>query len=287
MSMIAEYVAHRVRMGEYTDRTAGQVSRVLHQWHRHAGDEPRAWTTDQMVDWVHDQTLRPNSRKVRRARLRCYCAWLLDHGHLDVDPTRGLPSVHIPKPNPRDLTVEQVRRLIGACPDERAVLIVVLMIQCGLRAGDLARVRIEDIDANRRALHVRAKGGRGEPTHWVPIPAEAWQLVAAQITRVGRGAGPLVEQQRRPGVALAASRVTQLLQIWIAAAGLKSFPYDGVSAHALRHSCAQHLIDDGADIRQVQAVLGHASVTTTELYLRRDPPGLREAMEGRHYLDAA
>lgn len=58
-------------------------------------------------------------------------------------------------------------------------------------------------------------------------------------------------------------------------------------SHALRHTCAQHLLDGGAEVRQVQAVLGHHSVTTTEGYLRREPAGLRAAMEGRTYLAAS
>jgi integrase/recombinase XerD len=77
--------------------------------------------------------------------------------------------------------------------------------------------------------------------------------------------------------------VSVLVRKWIAAAGVKSLPGDGISAHALRHTCAQDMIDRGADIREVQHALGHRSVMSTEIYLRRAPVGLRQAMEGRRY----
>lgn len=77
--------------------------------------------------------------------------------------------------------------------------------------------------------------------------------------------------------------LSKIVQRLVCSAGLKQFPYDGVGAHALRHTCAQGMLDLGADIRQVQAALGHRHQSTTEIYLRREPPGLREAMEGRRY----
>lgn len=67
-------------------------------------------------------------------------------------------------------------------------------------------------------------------------------------------------------------------------AGVKSCAGDGVSPHSLRHTFAQDLLDGGADVRLVQTGLGHRSLRSTELYLRREPPGLREAMEQRRYV---
>ena len=71
------------------------------------------------------------------------------------------------------------------------------------------------------------------------------------------------------------------------AAGLKRFPHDGTSAHSLRHTCAQTMLDGGADLREVQYALGHRTIRSTEIYTRREPPGLRAAMNGRAFLDAA
>lgn len=69
--------------------------------------------------------------------------------------------IRIPEGAPRDFTRLEVEQLLAACPDQRARLIVLLMAHLGLRCGDVARIRIEDLDTRLRSLHVRAKGGRG------------------------------------------------------------------------------------------------------------------------------
>lgn len=282
METITQYVEHRVRRGEYGPVSVRHATRVLRQWHRHAGEPP--WTTDQVITWVYAEHLRPNSQKVRLARLRPYCGWLVDEDRITTDPTRGVPAVRIPRPGPRDLDQDQVARLLAACRDFRSTLIVIIMVQCGLRAGDVARIRVEDIDPRRRMLHVRGKGGRGEPTHWVPIPAEAWDMLLVHLRVICRGSGPLIESRRTAGAPIRPDHVGRIVGRIMAAAGLKAFPYDGVSAHALRHTFATELVERGADIRQVQAALGHRSQAVTETYVRRTPPGLAEAMEGRSYL---
>ena len=66
----------------------------------------------------------------------------------------------------------------------------------GLRCGDIARARIEDIDARRRVLGVRGKGGRGELTHWVPIPDEVWNVLGDHVDEMAESAGPLLRSQR-------------------------------------------------------------------------------------------
>jgi len=217
-------------------------------------------------------------------KLRPFCHWLMDRGYLRLDPTRGVKAKAPEQGDPRDLDPEHIAKLLAVVPDQRGVLMVVLMLQLGLRCSDLSRVQLADIDMRRHILHVRGKGGRGGWTHWIPIPAEAWQLITRWITANGYTTGPLVRSYQSPHAALQGHTISKMVGRWLDQPGLKGFPYDGVSGHALRHSCAQHMLDGGADTREVQWHLGHKSIKTTEIYLRREPPGLRAAAEGRSYL---
>lgn len=281
---VEKYIAHRVERCELAPSSVVNVRATLLQWHRHAG-EPDAWTSSTATSWCHDRAVRPNTRKMRRARLRPYTAWLCRTGVLADDVAYDVPRVKVPARPPRNLDRAAVASLLDVCPDERATLIVMLMVQCGLRCVDLSRVLIEDIDVTRRRLDVRAKGGNGDVTHTVHVPAEAWALLVPYVRGLGRSSGPLIANSRRlQPHPVSANRLSVLVRRWIADAGLKAFPYDGTSPHALRHTCAQDMLDSGAQLEQVRAVLGHRTVSTTEeYYLRREPKGLAESMEGRRY----
>lgn len=282
--LIDAYVGARVARGDLARSSADAIRRTLRQWVRHVDfATPRRWTVDEVATWVNDVALRANTRKSRLTKLRPFARWLILEGRLASDPTIGIGRIRVPRSTPRDLTPDEVGRLVGACPDERARLIVLLMVQLGLRCGDVARIRVEDFDVRRRLLHVRAKGGRGEPTHWEPIPDEAWGALGRWLPVLGHSSGPLLRSYQHADRGLSPQWVSKLVGGWIRVAGLKDLPWDGRSAHALRHSCAQHMIDGGADLREVQHALGHHSIRSTELYVRREPPGLRRAMEGRRY----
>lgn len=278
---IEAYVSARLDRGEIVASSASVITGVLCQWYRFAGLPP--WTEAQVAAWTHGSGMRANTRKSRLTKLRPHVRWLIAEGLLDHDPTLRIGRVVVPEGSPRDMTTAEVGSLLDVCPDERARLVVLLMVQLGLRCGDVARIRVQDIDAQRRSLHVRAKGGRGEPTHWAPIPDEAWDAVVAWLRSHGVRSGPLVCSYQRPVQGLTPATVSKLVGKWIRAAGLKEFPYDGRSPHALRHTCAQHMLDGGAEPRDVQYALGHKTLRSTELYTRREPRGLRAAMAGRTY----
>lgn len=281
MWRVEMYVRRRVELGELAPRSEQTTRAVLRQWHHHAGPITN-WTTEQAFGWVHDQSVRPNTRRNRLNKLRPYVRWLLAEGHLPVDILAGVPKVRVPSPIPRDLEADAVSRVLAVCADDRARLAVLLMVHCGLRCVDLSRALLEDVDPQRRLLKVRAKGGRGEVTHQVPIPSEAWDALVGLLNI--RRSGPIIASLRRnQPTAVTAGCLSKMIGRLVRDAGLKAFPYDGVSAHALRHSCAQQMLDLGAPLRAVQWALGHKHSSTTEMYLRREPPGLREAMEGRRY----
>lgn len=254
----------------------------LRQWHRHAGPIAE-WQTDIVAAWVNDPRLRVATRRGRLARLRGYMRWLAKVGTLECDLTEDIRPPRRPQSAPRNLSAEDVAKVLAACPDDRARLIVLLMVQCGLRCGDAARMRVEDLDDRTMSLNVRAKGGGGEPTHWVPVPTEAWEALTAWVEGLGYYAGPVFPSRGRPGRSIDPVTVSKLVRSWMGAAGIKRASFDGISPHALRHTCAQDMLDHGADLRQVQFALGHRSIKSTEIYARREPQGLRDAMEGRRY----
>lgn len=286
--LIREYLTGRLQRGEIVASSATVIDAVLRNWMRHVdGRPPGQWTEDDVSSWIYDTDVRANTRKSRLTKLRPFCRWLILEGHMTTDPTLRMARIPVPSAAPRDLTVEEVAQLLRVVPDDRGRLIVILMAQLGLRCGDVARIRVEDIDVRRRSLHVRAKGGRGEPTHWEPIPEEAWQVLIGYVRERRKVSGPLIRSIQPPHGALTPHTIGKLVVGWMWDAGLKIAPRDGRSAHSLRHTCAQHMIDLGADLSEVQAALGHRSRRSTEIYVRREPVGLREAMEGRSYLHAA
>lgn len=285
-TLVERYVAKRHASGDFSDASVPVIRSVLQRWLRHAPADPRDWTREHVEAWLGTSGYAPNTRKSMLTKLRPFVQWLVLEGMIDHDITMGLRVRRIPKGAPRDLAEEDVARLLAVVPDERGVVIVVTMVQVGLRCGDLARILITDLDRRHQGLHVRAKGGRGEVTHWAPVPDEAWSIIMAWLERTGWRTGPLVRSYTT-GRALTPHTVSKLVARWLRDAGLKHFPRDGVSAHALRHTCAEHMLERGATLREVQHALGHASIRSTEIYARRFPRGVREAMEGRRYLPAA
>lgn len=291
--LLEEYVTERLTREELGVSSADMIEAVLRQWLRHVDRRsPNEWSSEEVVSWIDQRDrggrpLAPATRKSRLTKLRPFVQWLVKKGEIERDITQGLRVRLAKSTNPRDLDGSEVERLLVACPDARAILIVILMVQMGLRCGDVARIRVEDVDLRRRTLHVRAKGGSGEPTHWIPIPDEAWHLLDPWVRHLGRPDGPVVESQHFAGGGISPQHISKLVGRWVRAAGLKSFPHDGLSAHALRHTCAQQMLDGGADLRDVQFALGHATIRSTEIYARREPPGLREKMNGRTYLTGA
>lgn len=281
---VDRYLSERFIRGELADESVPVIRSTLRRWLRFVeGRSPAEWTRADVEAWLADVKLRPNTRKSMLTKLRPFVQWLALAGELERDVTMGLSVRNIPKGAPRDLAEEDVARLLAVVPDERGVVIVVTMLQVGLRCGDLTRILITDLDVRHQGLDVRAKGGRGEVTHWAPIPDEAWDVITAWLDATGWRSGPLVRSYTT-GQALRPHTVSTYVAKWMGDAGLKNFPRDGVSAHALRHTCAEHMLERGAELREVQHALGQRSIRSAEIYSRRRPRGIREAMEGRRYL---
>jgi len=210
-------------------------------------------------------------------------------GLADLDVAR---AVRPPTPGrrlPKSLTIEQVLALLeGAGGDSpadgpltlRNRALLELLYSTGARISEAVGLDVDDIDTHARSVLLRGKGGK---QRLVPIGRPAVQALDAylvrgrpELARRGRGTPAIFLNVR--GGRLSRQSAWQVLQDAAERAGITS----GVSPHMLRHSFATHLLEGGADVRVVQELLGHASVTTTQIYTMVTVHALREVWAGAH-----
>ncbi|MCL2802774.1 MAG: site-specific tyrosine recombinase XerD [Micrococcales bacterium] len=209
--------------------------------------------------------------------------------YVTSDVARDVTGPKLSARLPKALTVEQVEALLqgakgaGEPLDLRAVAVLELLYAAGLRISELVGLDLDDVDfSNQRpALKVLGKGAKerivpvGGPAH---LALEAY-LVRGRPVLARRGQGTPALFLGARGGRLARQAAWQIIRQAADAAGLGGLE---ISPHSLRHSFATHLLQGGADIRVVQELLGHASVTTTQIYTKVTPEHLREVWLGAH-----
>ncbi|MEE6179193.1 site-specific tyrosine recombinase XerD [Mycobacterium sp. 050134] len=210
-------------------------------------------------------------------------------GLTELDVAR---AVRPPTPGrrlPKSLTIDEVLALLeaagGDSPSDgpltlRNRALLELLYSTGSRISEAVGLDVDDIDTEARSVLLRGKGGK---QRLVPIGRPAVQALDAylvrgrpELARRGRGTPAIFLNVR--GGRLSRQSAWQVLQDAADRAGITS----GVSPHMLRHSFATHLLEGGADVRVVQELLGHASVTTTQIYTLVTVHALREVWAGAH-----
>jgi site-specific recombinase XerD len=178
---------------------------------------------------------------------------------------------HIKEPLnlPLTLSPEEARRLLSSAGSLRLKVMLALAYGCGLRAGEVARLRAGDIDSAQGIIRVVQSKGRKD--RHVMLPDEVLELLREwwkeRPTRFDAGIPPLerlVFPSRRPGKPLTIRQLNRLFHQACEAAGIAK----PLTLHSLRHSFATHLLEQGTDIRLIQAVLGHDKLDTTARYTR-------------------
>lgn len=206
------------------------------------------------------------------------------------DPAREVRPPALPRRLPKALDVTEVERLLAAVGGDDGPLplrdraLLEFLYGTGARISEAVGCRLDDLDLVDGTALLRGKGGR---TRLVPIGGYAGQALDAYLVRgrpsLGRAgrASPAVFRNARGG-ALSRQSAWTILRKAAVGAGLPVTGPHAVSPHTLRHSCATHLLDGGADIRVVQELLGHASVTTTQVYTLVTVDRLREVYATSH-----
>ena len=272
----------------------------------HTGVEiaPSDLDADHVRAWLASLHRRRSPATLGRklASVRCFFRWLVREGAIRHDPTAGLPIPKLEKRLPRPLSVDDCEQLMtrdrlesrqpapeGGDRERRFQwmtlrdrALVELLYGTGIRIGELVALDVRDLELRAREVRVMGKGARERV---VPIPAAARIALAAWLD-VRRHPGVLSEplfislrarKEDRPR-RLAAREGRRILR----ERGLGANLDQHVHPHRLRHSYATHLLDMGADLREIQELLGHVSLSTTQKYTAVSIEHLREAYDHAH-----
>jgi site-specific recombinase XerD len=268
----------------------------------------RAYGVDvgQLAEWAARHDLRPedvDARWLRRyagvlsergagkstvarklAAVRTFFRLKVERGELEANPAELVSSPKKGSYLPRVLKPGEVVTLLDRVPgssplDVRDRAMFELAYSAGLRAEELVNLDVASLDPDGEEVRVEGKGGR---TRVVPAGEHAWRALDAYLARarpaLATRPGEPALFLSRSGRRLSTSDVRRRLALQVRRAALQG----GVSPHALRHSFATHLLEGGADLRAIQELLGHSSISTTQTYTRVESSRLKSAYARAH-----
>jgi len=220
------------------------------------------------------------------ASSRSFYRHLVDRGEIEASPAELVTAPKRDQYLPRVLKEDDVAALLDSIPaptplELRDRAISELAYATGLRVEELTSLDVGGADFDAEELRVHGKGGKERV---VPIGEQAWRALNAYLER-GR---PLLARERQPeeravflsksGRRLGTADLRRRLRAWTRRAGIQA----GTTPHTLRHSFATHLLEGGADLRTIQELLGHSTISTTQTYTRVESRRLRKVYARAH-----
>lgn len=238
----------------------------------------------QFAATLHEHGIGAKSQARILSGVRSFYRFLVLDGYLEVDPTELLESPHLPKHLPEYLTTEEVDALetsidLSVKEGHRNRAIIEVLFSCGLRVSELTNLKLSDLFLEDKFIRVLGKGNK---ERLVPISDRAiqeleyWFDDRRQMT-IKPGEEDYVFLNRR-GHHLTRTMILIMIKKQAEMAGIKKT----ISPHTLRHSFATALLKGGADLRVIQALLGHSDIGTTEIYTHLDDASLRKDILEHH-----
>ncbi len=237
-----------------------------------------------------DQSYSPATMARKIATLRSFYKWALKRSFVASNPMTLIRTPRQSKRLPKAITVDQIERLLAA-PDDSETLgardraMLETLYSTGIRVSELVDLNFDDLDEAGEAVHVR---GKGKKERLAPLGSHALAAIRHYrdvLQNDPRFAEALAaDPANRPlfinkhGGRLSARSVRRKLDKYLREVGLDP----SISPHTLRHSFATHLLDNGADLRSVQELLGHQSLSTTQTYTHLTTQRLRDAYDNAH-----
>ncbi|HEV2295643.1 MAG TPA: tyrosine recombinase XerC [Tepidisphaeraceae bacterium] len=243
-------------------------------------------TIREFLAYLYAQNYTKSTTARKLATLRSFYKFLIRRSLVSVNPLSTIRTPKQEKRLPKCLDLEQVQKLLEAPGDadllsarDKAMLEV--LYSSGIRVSELVELETADLDLQEGVLRVKGKGRKDRLT---PIGSQAIKALQRyfEMRQIGGGAGGQPVTGRvflnKHGEALSTRSVRRKLDKYLVAAGLDP----GISPHTLRHSFATHLLNNGADLRSVQELLGHQSLSTTQIYTHLTTSRMKEVYDQAH-----
>lgn len=231
--------------------------------------------------------VRPATLRRLQAAMRRLYRWLIDQGRIDADPLLNIQPPVAAERFPKILTEEKVEALLAA-PDVAAPLglrdraLLELLYATGLRVSELVGLKLFNLSLDDRVVRTFGKGGKERLVPLGELAADwlaRWLREGRPALLKGRASDYVFVTGRRNSDGLTRQMAWTLIKKHAAAAGI---PREKISPHVLRHAFATHLLNHGADLRVVQLLLGHADISTTQIYTHVARARLKE-LHARHH----
>jgi len=269
-------------MGEKTRRAYGVDLAQLAEWASGRELTPHALTHRELRHFagvVSERGAMKSTVARKLAAIRTFYRHLVERGELEANPAELVSSPkkdsYLPKVLKPAEVADLLDRIPGSTPlDLRDRALLELAYAAGLRAEELVNLDVRSLDADAEEVRVEGKGGR---TRVVPVGELAWRALDSYLSR-GRTVLNVGESEAlflsKTGRRLSTSDVRRRLRLQTRRAG--------ITPHTLRHSFATHLLEGGADLRAIQELLGHSSISTTQTYTRVESKRLKKAYARSH-----
>ena len=285
----------------YTQRNYQQALNEFEQWYRDTNESPVRWSQLERNDFrlflrqLGRKELSQAAIRLRFSALNSFYKFLMRRGLVESSPVKG---VTLPKPAkrlPQFLTIDQMNALLDApmqelsakagtkrnvnqVPSLRDRAILETIYSCGLRIGEICRMLAGEIEPDDLVVNVH---GKGKKERQVPIGRAAVEAIGLYWERLAKPPTldePVFFASEKKRSAIYPRLVQLRLKKYLTVCGLDPT----LTPHKLRHSYATHMLDAGADLRSVQEMLGHANLTTTQVYTHVTTERIKQAYDEAH-----
>ena len=290
---IAEYMTMLKVERTLARNTLESYQRDLNQYHSFLKDDIKIKSIRNVtlghirtyVRYLSDKAMAASSVKRAISTIRTYHNFLLAEGRMKDNPAQLLDTPKIPQKLPNILTIEEIDTILNIIPNDkpmaiRDLAIFEMMYSCGLRVTELCDIKTTDIMWDSDIIRVNGKGNK---QRFVPIGPIARDNLKNYLNHkrpslADKNHNVVELFLSQNGRKLTRMMIWILLKKWTDASNLQK----KVSPHTLRHSFATHLLEGGADLRSVQEMLGHADISTTQVYTHLDKEHLKEVHRTFH-----
>lgn len=270
-------------------RDLGSFENFLQKRHRKIAQAKES-DVESYIHTLESDNAAPATVVRKLTAVRTFFRFAIDESLIDHDPTEAVARPKLPSHLPKALSEDEIKSLLSAVTGNDATALrdramLELLYGTGIRISELVDISLLDLSLDDQTMRVFGKGSK---ERIVPVGKYAREALRNWLSKSGRevfiphqwahrGDAEALFLNAR-GRRISRSGVWRILRHYAERAGLA----DRVTPHVLRHSCATHMLEHGADIRVVQELLGHASIATTQIYTRVTPEKLRSVYEEAH-----